>query len=612
MKKILGSPKTIRELFTGVKYKIHYYQREYQWGRKQIEELVEDLTGEFLNYWSEDHERPEVEKYGHYFMGSVVLTEDENAIIDGQQRLTSLSLLLLYLTKNLDDSQDKAEVLNLIYSQKYGKTTFNIDVDERTSCLQAIVDDKDFDIEGHPESVQNIWKRYQDISGLLLDILSEEALPFFKDWVIDNVQFIKIVAQTEQDAHKIFVSMNDRGLSLTATEMLKGYILSEIADNTNRETANNLWKSKILQLKALGKEQESDFIKIWLRAKYAQTIRERKKGAQPGDFDIIGTAFHKWVREHSNAIGLIKPGNYETFVLDEFHLYSNTYERIFRYSEKLTPGYEYIFYNSNRNFTLQPLLLIAAINKEDNRDEIDKKLRVVSCFLDQYISIRIFNYKTIDYSAMTYTMFQLSKRMRNKSSEELVEMLTEEIQNMEFTLDGIDSFRLNGWTKRYMLHQLARLTHYVENQSGKDTQFDIYVNRDIKNPYDIEHIWSDHYEDHLNDFESEDDFQRTRNFFGGLLILPLNINRSLNDNNYSQKVEKYYGQNLLAASLNHHSYQNNPGFIRFFNNKNLSFEPIADFEKTTFQERQELYKQLAKQIWKTENIGAQLNYPNES
>jgi uncharacterized protein with ParB-like and HNH nuclease domain len=44
MKKIEGTQKTIRELFTGVKYTIHYYQREYQWQTKQIEELLVDLT----------------------------------------------------------------------------------------------------------------------------------------------------------------------------------------------------------------------------------------------------------------------------------------------------------------------------------------------------------------------------------------------------------------------------------------------------------------------------------------------------------------------------------------------------------------------------------------
>jgi uncharacterized protein with ParB-like and HNH nuclease domain len=602
MKKILGAPKSIRELFTGVKYSIHYYQREYQWQRKQIEELIEDLTGEFLEYYSESHERNEVEKYGHYFMGSVVLTEDENAIIDGQQRLTSLSLLLLFITKQLSDTNDKAEILNLIYSQKYGKTTFNINVEERTKCLEAMINDSVFEPEGQPESIQNIWYRYKDIVELMMDAIPEIALPFFKDWLIDNVQFIKIVAQTEQDAHKIFVSMNDRGLSLTATEMLKGYLLSEIEDNEERLKANQLWKSKMLDLKALGKEQESDCIKTWLRSQYGETIRERKRNATSGDFDIIGTAFHKWLRENASSIGLKKSNDYNDLVQKEFTLFSNTYIQIHKYSTELTEGFEYIFYNSNRNFTLQPLLLLASLDKNDTREIIDSKLRIVSCFLDQFISIRIFNYKTLDYSAMTYTMFMLAKKIRRKPTPELAQILVDEINNMEFNLDGIERFDLNGWTKRYMLHQLARITHYVEQKSGRDTKFDVYVNRNIKNPYDIEHIWVDHYERYTDEFETEDEFQRTRNMFGDLLLLPQDINRSLNDSDYGKKLPKYYGQNLLASSLNENCYQNNPNFLRFVSENSLSFKACSTFTKETIKERQNLYTSISKLIWNVENI----------
>ncbi len=85
MNKIDGTPKSVRELFTGVKYTIHYYQREYQWQHKQIEELLSDLTEGFYEHHSTDDERSRVLNYGHYFMGSIVLTADENAIIDGQQ-----------------------------------------------------------------------------------------------------------------------------------------------------------------------------------------------------------------------------------------------------------------------------------------------------------------------------------------------------------------------------------------------------------------------------------------------------------------------------------------------------------------------------------------------
>lgn len=49
----------------------------------------------------------------------------------------------------------------------------------------------------------------------------------FCDWIAEKVFFIEIVATTEQDAHKVFVTMNDRGLSLTSTEMLKGYATAQ-------------------------------------------------------------------------------------------------------------------------------------------------------------------------------------------------------------------------------------------------------------------------------------------------------------------------------------------------------------------------------------------------
>ncbi|MBK6544280.1 MAG: hypothetical protein IPG12_03220 [Saprospiraceae bacterium] len=57
MKKIDGTPKSLRELFTGVKYTIHYYQREYQRQTKQIVELLDDLMEEFLGYYLTNNER---------------------------------------------------------------------------------------------------------------------------------------------------------------------------------------------------------------------------------------------------------------------------------------------------------------------------------------------------------------------------------------------------------------------------------------------------------------------------------------------------------------------------------------------------------------------------
>jgi hypothetical protein len=389
--------------------------------------------------------------------------------------------------------------------------------------------------------------------------------------------------------------------------MLKGYLLSKIENDSVRQQANELWKKRILELKALGKEEESDFIKYWIRSQYAESIRERKKNAVPGDFDIIGTAFHKWVREHNTQMKLVKSKDYEDFVLKQFDKFSQLYLDLKKYSATLTPGFEYVFYNADRNFTLQYQLILAAIDPLETKEDSDKKIKLVSCFLDLYFTRRIFNYKTVDYSSIVYNVFILSKRIRRRSLSNLLDVCKQEIREMEFQLEKVDEFRLNGWTIRYMLHILARVTDYIETQSGLPTNFHNYINREIKNPYDIEHVICDHHDWFSDEYPEKEAFDRHRNKFGGLLLLPMDKNRSLNDLTFERKLPIYFGENLLAKSLNSDCYQNNPQFKRFIEREGLSFTAYSDFDKKALLERQELYEELAKKIWDINNLDQQVN-----
>lgn len=609
MRKIDGTPKSVRELFTGVKYTIHYYQREYQWQTKQIEELLADLTDAFLEYHSPDDERNKVLDYGHYFMGSIVLTADENAIIDGQQRLTSLTLLLIYLYHHLADSEENSEVLQMIYSRKAGTKTFNIHVPElpeREAVMNALLQDVYFDPTDKSETVRNIYHRYQDITELMTDLIDPASLPYFKDWLIDSVDFIRIVAQTEQDAHTIFVSMNDRGLSLTPAEMLKGYLLSKIQNDRIRERANDLWKRRILELKELGKEEESDFIKNWIRSQYADTIRERKKNALLGDFDVIGHGFHKWIREHTEQIGLKRGTDYENFVLNQFDKFSRLYLQIRAYSAHMTPGYEYVFYNATRKFTLQYQLILATIDPMETKEVSDTKIRLMSCFVDLYFTRRIFHYKTVDYNAMLYNLFLLSKKVRRKPLTELLPMLQDEINGMEFQITNFRYFGLNLWSIRYMRHLLGRLTEYTEVQSGLPSHFPLYVSSDIKNPYDIEHVIANHYERHADEYSSEEEFQSYRNNIGSLILLPRDKNRSFSDLPSEVKIPRYAGENLLARSLCEAGYINNPQFLRFIEGSALPFQPCTQFTSSVVREREALYRLLAERIWGVEVLEQQI------
>jgi len=109
VREILGKAKTVRELLKGVKYSIDYYQREYKWHEKQIRELVDDLSGKFLEEYQPSHPRSKIGDYPHYFLGSIIISKKESAgyIVDGQQRLTSLTLLLVLL-RNLQKDHPKA------------------------------------------------------------------------------------------------------------------------------------------------------------------------------------------------------------------------------------------------------------------------------------------------------------------------------------------------------------------------------------------------------------------------------------------------------------------------------------------------------------------------
>ena len=101
-----------------------------------------------------------------------------------------------------------------------------------------------------------------------------------------------------------------------------------------------------------------------------------------------------------------------------------------------------------------------------------------------------------------------------------------------------------------------------------------------------------------HEFDQGSVFQEYRNRIGGLLLLPKSFNAAYGDLPYAEKREHYVvGQNLLARSLHERAYDHNPGFRRFIEESGLPFRAHAEFRKADLDERVELYRKLAKQIW---------------
>lgn len=607
----------------GKKYFIEDYQREYRWEEKHITDLIEDLTEKFLNSEGKDH----------YFLGSIIISNrhPEKFIIDGQQRLTSLTLLLIYIYRTLKDQEAlKEEIHELIYSEEEG---FKLSVDLRRECMSALLRHGKFSEEQSDESIKNIVERYKNIEKDFLGHLAgelntssderelaAEVLPKFADWLIKEVYLVRITANSDADAFAIFETLNARGLSLTPTEMLKGYLLTNgPKDKEIRSDLNTKWKELINELQSIGNGgEDADAIKAWLRSQHAQDTRERKRNAPSRDFERIGTEFHRWVRDkvEENELQLIKETDFGDFISNDFRFYGKWYKFIrdaaeFDFARK--NNVEAIHYNARNNFTLQRTVLLAPLKKTDNDNDIRRKLRIVSSFLDILIARRIWNYQSTAYSTMQYTMFSLIKKIRGQSIDDLKEILFGSLKEMEKTEDpeepydsekpyeSLKTFGLHSRNTPRVRYLLARMTDYVQTQSGGGSRYHEYIT------HEVEHIWANQYKDHDHQEEfKEQDFPAYRNRIGGLLLLLKNLNASYGALPYAKKRNYYIRENLLAQSLHEKTYDHNPGFVRFNDkfkrNSGLEFQPHPEFKKEDLDKRQNLYRELCKQIWNPEKL----------
>ena len=602
VQQITGTARSVSELLANNRYGLDFYQREFSWKERQVGELIDDLAGRFLDEFSPDHERRQVLSYRPYFLGPIVTAQREGVryLVDGQQRVTTLSLLLIYFRKCLAERypEDSRALDSLIFSYSLGQKSFNLDVDEREKCLSAILEDRDFDTHEESASVRNLREQYHTIVERFPDDLQGDVLPYFVDWLQRRVILVDIGAPDRDMALEIFETMNDRGLRLSNTDMLKSYLLARVGDEDLIRDLNERWRRRVTELTDTENDADADFVKAWLRGNYAETQRERKANAAPGDFDIIGTAFHKWVRDNPKRIGLKREANFRHFVERDFFSLSSRYLELLRASQELRPGFESVYCNARAGFTLQLPVILAAITPDDDDATFLEKTALVSGALDIYVVRRMVNFRNFGYSTVVYTMFNLMKDLRNRPTEEVRAALTVWLDSEWETLEEIWEYSLHQRNRKHIHYLLARITAWLDEQLETGVTFADYVDRSRKRPFEIEHILANNFERHQEEFDDSSDFRDYRNSFGALILLSKDFNASLGDMRYDQKVEHYRSQNPLASSLHPKTYENNPSFLRLRETYELSFKPYpTTFSKADIDERAELYQELAEIIW---------------
>ncbi|EPG9737935.1 DUF262 domain-containing protein, partial [Citrobacter freundii] len=602
--KIEARHRNLFDVLNAQKYTVDYFQREYSWGEKHIEELVTDLTSAFLNEYTVGDSRDQGENYNNYYLGPFVVSskDGKRSIIDGQQRLTSLTLFLIYLHNLQKELEYEEKIESMIFSELRGSKSFNIVVEDRIPCMEALFNFGSYSlVDRDDESTHNMVERYQNITDAFPEELKGQAFPFFIDWLKYNVIMVEIIAYSDENAYTIFETMNDRGLNLTPSEMLKGFLLSRFHQGDKRQKANELWKKAMMDLKNYDKDEDQRFFQSWLRAQYADTIRPGKAGSKNEDFEKIGTRFHSWVRDNLQVVGL-DPDNgdtFERFIQKNFLFYLNAYTQILNAERALTHQLEYVFYIHHWGIapTLSFPLMLAPLNVGDSSEVVRAKINLVARYIETFVVRRSVNFRKFSASSIRYTMYSLVKEIRGKNFDELKELLSKKLSEMPDTFAGMEEFRLHGQNYRFVKFLLSRITAWVEQQAGMSTTFITYYQPEHGKPFEVEHIWADKYERYTDEFEQEHEFNNYRNRLGDLVLLPRGSNQSYSDLCYDQKQPHYIKENLLAKSLCPLAYMNNPNFNQLRNVLRLPFKPHNSFKKHDVDERQSLYKIICENIW---------------
>lgn len=264
---------SIKELFTNAdsKYKIPQYQRPYKWEGDQVFQLWDDIYEAYENQ----------EK--NYFLGSIITAkprDNENSsyvdVVDGQQRLTTLTILLCVvrdLFPNLNANSVKEDAVKPMMIQH---SISEFGQNERLKLNTHAQHQSDFErliLKGDTETLKKPYKyqirtdeepKYKFINTAVifrekLQEIDEEQAGEFINFLFNQVQIIRIDCSDRQFAIKLFQVLNDRGMDLSAADLIKSFLLEKLY-NKHKEDAD------------ISKLKEERFIADWREME--QTVKK--------------------------------------------------------------------------------------------------------------------------------------------------------------------------------------------------------------------------------------------------------------------------------------------------------------------------------------------------
>ena len=520
---------TISDLFScQAIYVIPNYQRQYSWVNEQLEELWSDLYESYINTPEEC-----------YFLGSIVVVDDgkgHHELVDGQQRITTLMIMLNVLAKTFPDINKNSDILlkgnlqkikQLIYfDEGINRLQLQIDPNYNTSFKKAIINQDNYENFKYPTQANlkkddpeykfvNTAKFFYDKFNELLKSEGQSVLDGFVNFILFKTNIIKTICTNQSFAIKLFLVLNDRGLELSISDIIKSYILDKYDSNdryneNDKATFNYNWKS----IEKISNDYEFTIDDFMVYFEYFKLKSNPKRQV---------TDELKKIIQSSEVVSLV----------DEMKSFADNLEKVYKSTLPVIYSMRYIPWQA---YVMTALASAYQVDYPD-KEELFQSMR-------RFFYISWISGKTLN--GIKQTSFNLIDAIVDKKTiDEINEMLDKFIYGKRLIRDVYQNLNDDVYGQNF----LKALMLSIEYEIREKTNVGFYK---INNSIHIDHILPQQFDKRLDEWKNIDDVALAKTYIhklGNLALLLGSKNEEALNHGMNVKMNIYQGKDKNESGV---------------------------------------------------------------
>jgi uncharacterized protein with ParB-like and HNH nuclease domain len=553
------------EMKEGYSWVIPNYQRPYSWTLSNCQ----DLWDSFISLIDKPQDEP-------YFMGSIIIKdnkENQIDIIDGQQRITSISLILLYLYHNVQQQQHFGAIRKFIFQQSNNDETKLLLQSENTSdnesytdlyekikkiknksLKEIIIEDNEEGFEKAKESldkdlkdlnnVNNVYERnYQYFILCIKEHIAKKHIA--KQYIsIDDlatdinrilskkIQVIEVILAEKEDQIEIFNNMNAKGLPLSTENLVKSKLFANLKDDDNE--LNSKWDDAFRKADEKFWDKHGNhnnffqfYFKIVLRNQLKLVDKEK---------DIRKIYLSEYLKDNPNDENNANDAKVEE--INQILGYVEIYKELCQYQGKTQePWYSFIYLCNRKNtYVLWPILMLAM---KENKEKIKE---IATALENVLMHLHIHNKSLNSLNNDLFTILKDMKDPKNIKKQDIYNNFSS-YKKVEKTNDGIkELFNTKHWNNKHASILLQMIEIYL--QLKHDPRGTIIYEFKGFNKVSLEHIYPQTQGDWSALAEDNNKY-----LIGNMILLNGPLNKSAQNSLLSNKYVKYATAKANATKL---------------------------------------------------------------